>query len=159
MFIFDNVVSKTVCEEYVIRIDKIYNERVKSGQDPISFSTRLINIDEPIIDYVKNYIESRVNVILNHRWSQLQYWPVGIHSMRHIHIDPRAGDTNYTSMLYLNDDFSGGEFYTDDITVIPKVGRLTLFNGRETYHGVKKVENKPRYSIIFWWNVTTENFV
>ncbi len=159
MHIFDNVISKEECDKYIRLIDEVYNERLESGMDPISFSTRLINIDEPIIDYVKGYLEERVNIKLDHRWTQLQYWPVGIHSVRHIHTDARAGDTNYTSMLYLNDDFQGGEFFTDDMVIKPRPGKLTLFNGREVYHGVNTVKEKPRYSIIFWWNTPTETFL
>ena len=55
-------------------------------------------------------------------------------------------------MLYLNDDFLGGEFYTESgIVLKPKKGMLTLFNGATVKHGVKKVLEKDRYSIIFWW--------
>lgn len=155
MIIFDNVISKNICDEYILQIERQYKERCDNGMDPSSFSTRLMDLDnqEPIIGFVKDYIETRVKITLNHRWSQLQVWPVDSFSARHIHDDPRAGDANHTSMLYLNDNFVDGVFFTDDITVKPKVGRLTLFNGRETYHGVTMVKNKPRYSIIFWWNV------
>jgi len=153
MIIFDNVISKTRCDEYIYYTDTVYRQRCEQGWDPMSFSTRLIDINEPITEEVKEYIESRVKISLNHRWTQLQIWPVGSNSARHIHDDPRAGDANFTSMLYLNDDFVDGQFFTDDILIKPKIGRLTLFNGREIYHGVKTVLEKPRYSIIFWWNV------
>lgn len=153
MIIFDNVISKTACDEYIQRIESIYKERCDNGMDPMSFSTRLIDIDEPIIGIIKRYIENRINVELNHRWTQLQVWPVNSNSVRHVHDDPRSGDANYNSLLYLNDDFFGGEFFTDDIIIKPKAGRLTLFNGKKSYHGVSRVLEKPRYSIIFWWNI------
>jgi len=155
MIIFDNVISKERCEQYIKRISSYYEERCKQGLDPMSFSqTRLLNIDDdPIVIEVKKYIESKIKIELNHSWTQLQVWPISSFSVKHIHDDPRAGNANYTSMLYLNDDFEGGVFYTDDINILPKVGRLTLFNGREVYHGVTHVHKRNRYSIIFWWNV------
>ena len=158
MIVFDNVISKAACDGFILRTEEIYKNRCDSGMNPMSFSTRLIDIDDPITNKVKGYLEDRVNIKLYHRWTQLQIWPVDSISPRHIHDDPRAGDANYTSMLYLNDDFDGGIFHTDDIQIKPVPGRLTLFNGREVYHGVSTILNKPRYCIIFWWNVE-ESFV
>ena len=40
---------------------------------------------------------------------------------------------------------------TKNLTFKPAPGTLILFNGRETYHGVKPIIKKERYSIIFWW--------
>ena len=28
---------------------------------------------------------------------------------------------------------------------------ITLFDGSEIYHGVKKIEKKERYTVILWW--------
>lgn len=155
MHIFDNVISKPACDEYMYRIDKIYNERCDRGLDPMKFSTRLIDIDkeEPINSLVKEYIEDRVKAKLYLCWSQLQMWPLGSLSVRHIHDDVRAGQATHNSLLYLNDDFVGGEFFTDDMIIKPVPGRLTFFDGSKIYHGVNPIHIKHRYSIIFWWSV------
>ena len=63
MIIFDKVISQTVCDEYIYFIDTIYNERCEQGQDPMKFSTRLIDINEPITDTVKEYIEENKKVL------------------------------------------------------------------------------------------------
>lgn len=154
MIVCDNVLSKAACDGFILKTVEIYKQRCDSGMNPMSFSTRLIDIDDPITIKVKSYLEQKINIKLYHRWTQLQVWPIGSFSERHIHNDPRAGDANYTSMLYLNDDFDGGIFFTDTIQIKPVPGRLTLFNGRTIYHGVTTVLNKPRYSIIFWWNAS-----
>ena len=86
MIIFDKVINQTVCDEYIYFIDTIYNERCNQGQDPMKFSTRLIDINEPITDNIKEYIEDRVKVKLRHCWTQLQVWPTGSLSVRHIQI-------------------------------------------------------------------------
>jgi hypothetical protein len=58
-------------------------------------------------------------------------------------------------LLYLNDDFEGGEFFTDTgIRIKPKKNRLTFFNGSAIPHGLTKVEKAHRYTIIFWWKGT-----
>ena len=58
----------------------------------------------------------------------------------------------YNSLIYLNEKFKGGEFYTKNgINLKPKKGMLTFFNGQTVHHGVKKVFNNDRKTIIFWW--------
>lgn len=155
MIIFDNFLSELKYKEYIHHAKTVYKQRCDAGLDPMSFSTRLVDLDnnDPIISAAKSYIEERVKIKLEHCWSQLQVWPVNSFSARHIHDDPRAGKANYTSMLYLNDNFDGGIFHTDTIQIKPVPGRLTLFNGRDIWHGVTMVYDKPRYSVIFWWHV------
>ena len=51
--------------------------------------------------------------------------------------------TKYNSLIYLNDDFKGGEFFTrNGIKLKPQAGMLTLFDGSKVSHGLKKVKNK-----------------
>ena len=58
----------------------------------------------------------------------------------------------YNSLIYLNDDFKGGEFFTrNGIKLKPQAGMLTLFDGSKVSHGLKKVKNKDRKTMIFWW--------
>jgi hypothetical protein len=58
----------------------------------------------------------------------------------------------YAAILYLNDDYAGGELFFDkiDVTLKPKPGTLILFPGSEKYHhGVKPVEDGPvRYVVV-----------
>lgn len=158
MIIIDNVINKERCQGYIERCKEYYQQKVDDGADPYSFDQARLKIinDDPITEQVKNLLESKLKIKLNHRSTQLQVWPEHSFSQRHIHDSPEAGDCNYTSMLYLNDDFESGIFYTDDIQIKPVPGRLTLFNGREVYHGVSTILDKPRYCIIFWWNVEGE---
>jgi hypothetical protein len=60
--------------------------------------------------------------------------------------------------LYLNDDFEGGEFYTEHgIVVKPNKGMLTFFDGKNIMHGVKDLKGNVRYNIIFWWHNTRKD--
>jgi hypothetical protein len=53
----------------------------------------------------------------------------------------------YNVVIYLNDDFEQGEFYTKEgVLIRPKVGRIIFFNV-SIWHGIKKVLNSDRYSI------------
>jgi hypothetical protein len=103
---------------------------------------------------VKNFLEKSCNCKLNCDGAQIQLWPVNSFSELHIHncFGREGGD--YNSLLYLNDDFDGGEFITNDLSIKPEQGMLTFFDGSKTYHGLREVKNKHRYTLIFWWSNT-----
>jgi hypothetical protein len=62
---------------------------------------------------------------------------------------------HYTSMLYLNEDYEGGELYFpmhNDFTIKPKTGMLAIFSGDINHpHGVKQITNGTRYVNTAFW--------
>ena len=56
-----------------------------------------------------------------------------------------------TSIVYLNDDYEGGETFVDDVAIIPRSGKIVCFNGSESMHGVNNFSNK-RYTIASWFS-------
>jgi predicted 2-oxoglutarate/Fe(II)-dependent dioxygenase YbiX len=81
-----------------------------------------------------------------------QNWNVNSISDLHIHNERGREKTKYNSLIYLNDNYNGGEFYTKNgIVIKPSVGLLTLFNGQKVWHGVNMVKKKDRHTLIFWW--------
>lgn len=95
-------------------------------------------------------------------FSNLVYWG------ENMELDPHADNVfidkpdephycahrDYSSILYLNDSFEGGETYfpNQDYTVEPKVGRLIVFpSGPSHVHGVKKVTKGKRYTFATWY--------
>ncbi|WAR02696.1 P3H1-like protein [Mya arenaria] len=71
--------------------------------------------------------------------------------------DPLAyTQRSYSAVLYLNDDFEGGEFFfahknkSEQISVSPVCGRLVAFNAGE-FHGVKAVTSGQRCAIAMWF--------
>lgn len=76
-----------------------------------------------------------------------QYWdmPNKLHYSAH---------RDWSSVLYLNNDFEGGEFYFKEphIKIEPKPGRLVIFgSGIDYIHGVKSVTKGARYTLPSWW--------
>ena len=55
-----------------------------------------------------------------------------------------------TAVVYLNDDYEGGETFIDDIVITPKRGKVVCFNGDESSHGVNDFTN-TRYTIASWF--------
>ncbi|XP_029178230.1 prolyl 3-hydroxylase 1-like [Nylanderia fulva] len=69
---------------------------------------------------------------------------------------------DYSAILYLNDDFDGGEFFfVDDWksrhvqgVVRPRCGRMVAFSaGSENLHGVQGVRNRRRCAVALWFTL------
>ena len=64
---------------------------------------------------------------------------------------------NFTTMLYLNNDFTGGELYfpVHNITIKPEPGMLVLFSGDPTMpHGINQITEGTRYVNTAFWAKT-----
>ena len=68
----------------------------------------------------------------------------------------KSTDRDISMVLYLNDDFEGGDFIFPDhhIRVRPEPGMLVCFPSNHHYkHGVEPVTRGNRYSIVCWATV------
>ena len=98
------------------------------------------------------YINKRFDLELVADQAEIQNHNVNSSSDLHIHNDLGREHIKYNSLLYLNDNFDGGQFITKNgINIKPEKGMLTFFDGQQVHHGVKKVLKNDRKTIIFWW--------
>ena len=67
---------------------------------------------------------------------------------------------HYTGMIYMNDDFEGGELffpYHDNFEIKPKPGMLVIFSGNIfNPHGIKQITEGTRYVHTTFWNKSIE---
>ena len=159
MFIFHNFLDADTCERYRKRISNHYQERVAQGMHPMSFQdSRTIDISGDIIgEKVQEFLEYNLRVKLNLKLCQieLQTWPIDCPVIMHKHDEQGRQESDYNSLIYLNSDFEGGEFYTETgVTLRPTIGTLTFFDGSQIMHGVKPISVNHRYTIILWWKQT-----
>lgn len=72
---------------------------------------------------------------------------------------------DYSAILYLNDDFQGGEFFftkdqtirESDSLVFPRCGRMVAFSaGKENLHGVRSVLRGTRCALALWFTQDEE---
>lgn len=84
-------------------------------------------------------------------WFHIVKW-IPSHGQQ-LHYDLADETTTLTSIIYLNDDFEGGETYFEDgTTFTPKVGRALYFDGNYHKHGVKPITNGTRYTVSAWYH-------
>lgn len=65
----------------------------------------------------------------------------------------------YGSIVYLNNDFSGGEtFYPQhNVSIVPKSRMLAVHPADDNHmHGVSKIENGIRYTVASFWTFDKE---
>lgn len=92
--------------------------------------------------------------------AQLVGWSEGMDMRPHADNMEADGSPNtsshrdYTSIIYLNDDYEGGHTYFPSlgVRVAPKAGSLVLFGaGFEYVHGVTKITSGKRYLYSGWF--------
>ena len=146
IFFKDSFLSKKECDYWIKKSPKL-------GKGNFTWEQSTVDITkEDIVNKVIFFFKKTLNFNLSIRQAQIENWNIGSNSNLHIHDNKGRENGKYNSLIYLNEDFDGGEFFTKNgIVIKPKIGKLTLFNGSKVYHGVKKVYKKDRLTLIFWW--------
>lgn len=75
------------------------------------------------------------------------------------HMDEAESTDTGTSILFLNDDFLGGELTVNGTTIATKVGTLVGFNkSTTTWHSVAPVLRGDRYCLAIWYCNEGDNY-
>lgn len=156
VFVFENFLNKSSCQSYINRILKKWNSFQNDNDRMYNWENKTIEItSDPIVSSVRYFLEEQLSIRLTCFQAQIQIWPRNIEGNLHKHDSGGRENTDFNSLIYLNDDYEGGEFYTEKgVCYKPTVGALTFFNGAVNMHGVKKVLGTHRFTLIFWWTNT-----
>jgi len=101
---------------------------------------------EQIYNILKEFIKT-VNENYEINYFQIVKWPTGEFQDEHLDFDYHP----YTSILYLNDDYTGGETVVGDTTILPEKNKLIGFEGDKMTHKVNKITEGTRYTIPCWY--------
>lgn len=95
---------------------------------------------------LNNFIKGiNKNYIIN--YFEIVKWPCGEFQSEHLDFDFHP----YTTILYLNDDYEGGETVVGDRSIKPKKNKLIGFEGNKIIHQVKKITKGTRYTLPCWY--------
>ncbi len=153
MHMFDDVLDLAVVEASRRQIETHFEAHVRAGHDHLLwYPTRRLDIsDHEVVGMLQRYLARRIRPCLVCDHAELQTWPTGVESFPE-RPEGARGTADYTSCLYLNDDFEGGELYAEPgVRIKPFKNRLVLFEGRTSHQGVTKVEGRHRYALMIWW--------
>ncbi len=136
-----NFLLKTECFNFI----EFYNSNINesfSYRDTFPLDVSLGPIADDILHECKKYDE---NILLD--TCQIVKWPVGSY------MDPHKdykGDV-FAALIYLNDDYSGGETCFENTKVIPETGKLVIFSNNDLIHSVNMVKENARYTLALWF--------
>ena len=139
ILLYDNFLSKEECNKY---IDIFNNEKNKVKQYRNTFTLNIKDIT------LLNKLKSEFNIDKLSTPDNLEIvkWPKD--SFMKLHYDDKD---LLAFIIYLNDDYIGGETIVDKIKVIPKTGRVIIFSNGRLEHCVNKIEEGTRYTLIGWY--------
>ncbi len=137
----ENFLSKKECENLINTFNILQHMKSEYGvNNTCILKVTPINILKKINKEFKfhNFLKTDNCVIAR--------WPPG--SLMNKHIDP--GD-KISFLLYLNDNFEGGETIVENFVVKPKQGKILIFSNGIMYHEVKKIKKNNRFMLSAWY--------
>ncbi len=143
--------------------DEFWNDRVFND---------VFNLKTPIFEKQMRATLNRVRKVISEHYNVSELWNDGFAIVRWFpgmqqtpHTDDMKsilGDNedntcrhrDFGAIIYLNDDFDGGETYypQHNFSVKPKIGRLAIHPGDSDHeHGVSEIKNNTRYTLASFW--------
>jgi hypothetical protein len=151
-----NFISDSICDKLIEIFQKYYESETWRGSKVLR--TDYDNItDSKDLDYIKK-ISSDLNVYIRKIDNNafIDYFPIvewPTNSQMDLHYD--RDDQAYTSIIYLNDNFTGGEtavkIKDTFLNIRPKKGLICTFNGNICEHYVTKITSGTRYTLPVWF--------
>ena len=130
------------------------NGKNHNGTEVVNISSKVsIPEDTTEINFIKKLyarISHHIQNIDKHayvNYFEVVKWKEGLNMEAHFDFDYHT----YTSVIYLNDDYDGGETFVNDIKISPATGKIVTFKGNTLLHGVNKITKGNRYTVPIWY--------
>lgn len=158
--IINNFLSKEKCDSIIKFLDsKEYVEHILQIDDknnPTVKRKSYMGIDEAYIQQtnVKDIVENTYDIKVTSGSAHIAKWEVGQKLELHVDDLGRTSHNHMATILYLNDDYGGGEieFPTYNLTLKLNTGSLIMFPGNMNYpHLVKPITYGFRYTMPMWF--------
>lgn len=157
----ENFVDENFCSNIVNWFSQ--QEKTKFANSEF-WTNRTINYNRIVDLTVKRHLERhRIDrtIAVQNSFKELVYpdytdvvhWPSGIEMVTHVDTDNGYDYRKFSSVLYLNDNYSGGHTYFKNlgIDIEPIQGKLIMYPSTEKYaHGVSKVDG-DRFTLSMWF--------
>lgn len=164
LFLLQNYVKTIKNFQPEDQVDLFWNDRIHTSEMFLNGNIDLFrlynqwyfkNIQKEIEKFYKITTKSNGTV-------SIATWRIGDSLEPHADKEDEMGnpnpfpDNDIASVIYINDDYEGGEIYfpIQDIKIKPSAGDLAFFPGDKNYlHGVTKILSGTRYTIPAFWTV------
>ena len=131
--------------------NEFWDGRVKFFHSPETVFHKMTTVQKKLLEsYFGVYVRRQIDI-------NYVNWPAGFEMPPHNDLGSNNEFPNrhYTSIVYLTNEFTGGEihFPSLDYEIKPEKGMLVMFKGNELFHGVRKVMSGNRITSICWWEI------
>lgn len=149
ILVLDNVLTDTDCSDLIG-----FYQTVGPSHDYRSTKVRPLRPGQGVDTYVAKIVRafnefSRFSIGIS--WCEIVEWPKN--ASHALHVDKTDPVAAFTSITYLNSDYTGGcTYFKNDLSITPKTGRTIYFDGLYYVHGVTTVETGTRYTLPIWYS-------
>jgi predicted 2-oxoglutarate/Fe(II)-dependent dioxygenase YbiX len=124
----------------------IQNSRRVHMIEEIFYEDETLKSIKQRLNYQANKLISNIKI----DWSEFVYREKN--TLQNFHVDDYSKSIILSSIIYLNDDFRGGETIFQDGTVVsPVPGKVVFFDGNKIIHGVNIVNTGYRITLATWY--------
>jgi len=148
----ENFISNEFCD-YLIDVFKNnpqFHNQHKHGPEVI-YLQDIIELDtiKKLTGLISHHVISEVDKDAYINYHQIAEWKIGLSQGKHK--DFKYHD--YTSVIYLNDNFDGGQTVVNGEISYPKKGKIITFRGKDLIHEVKTITQGTRYTVPVWYKL------
>jgi len=158
LLVIDDFFSEKDCDFWMYQWRKYETEKQNTGPG-VNLEVLHLQDHAELSSYKEELISNLDTIMPSHVVADYQQ-VVLISSGSYMGTHKDIWDTEYSSIIYLNEDFEGGETYirlpnqeSNDIVIKPKTGRLISFRGTDIIHGVNKVTKGNRFTLPAWYSL------
>lgn len=159
-FINDRVITYLMFALTKSKSETFVSQKDNDGQ-PVNWITQYMAILDifNVVERVKDKISeeySMVNIKEKENRLSVVKWEKGNSLKLHVDDLGYVTDNHIAALIYLNDDYEGGElnFPTHNMSIKPKRGDLVFFPGNKNYaHEVSEVLSGTRYTVPIWFTI------
>ena len=145
VFLQDNFLTKKECKELI----KLYKTSPTREKFNTTYPMFLEIGQIPKLEKKLNDTGIQINNSVID-WFQIVMWPFP-NTGKELHMDTASDKTTLSSIIYLNDDYTGGHtFFKDGTSFAPVTGRAIFFDGNYYQHGVSSSDKNNRYTVATW---------
>ena len=149
----EDFLPKQVCEDIIESFDINNVNTLWRDTKVIDIFWQANDISKGLMADIITTVRNKFDNNLMCNYSQIVFWPTNSSQEAHYDDDYHPA----TSILYLNDNYEGGETFIGDKVIKPKQGKMIIFNGDKILHGVNKVTKGERYTIPAWYKFWSLN--
>ena len=152
--VVENFLSSDECNRLIEIHKKLLMHRGKIHNETevlnVMYMMACDNEDDIFVKYIYGKITDHIKAI--DKGSFINYfevvkWKEGLSMSKHFDFDFHA----WTSVIYLNDDYKGGETVVGDKEVVPLKRKIVTFQGVSVLHWVNTILKGDRYTVPVWY--------